>query len=240
MTLPVYRVDPDELAAERITLAGDEGRHAVVVRRTRPGEHVMLCDGSGRGAECEVTNVGRQSLVADVRRRVEEAPPVPELWVAQAIPKGDHADRAVDLLTEVGADRILPWAATRNVVTWRGDRAAKGVARWRATAAAAAKQSRRLRWPQVDDVTSTPDLVRLVPRVGQAHVLHEQADPGPVPAPGDGPVLLIVGPEGGVTDDELTALVAGGARPWRLGPTVLRSSTAGVVGAAVLLSRCRW
>ena len=243
MTLPVFVVPPDALAADTVTLDGDEGRHAVVVKRIRVGEHVVLTDGRGESAECEVTSVAKSSLVADVVVRRSTSPAQPRLVVVQAIPKGDHAERAVDLLTEIGADVIVPWAAERNVVTWKADRAAKALSRWRSTALAAAKQSRRVWHPEVLDLHSTQDVAGLVTDAAAAYVLHETAVDSLVsrPVPVEGDVVLIVGPEGGITDDELTLLASAGAVAVRLGSEVLRSSSAGLAAAAAILSRTpRW
>jgi 16S rRNA (uracil1498-N3)-methyltransferase len=259
MTLPVFVVDPDALLAEHITLDGDEGRHAVVVKRIRVGETIMLTDGGGQGAECVVSSVSKSALEAEVRARRVEPVAVPRLVVVQAIPKGDHAERAVDLLTEVGVDLIVPWSAERNVVSWKGERGQKALQRWRLTAKAAAKQSRRLRFPEVGELHATEDVVRLVEQAAAAFVLHEGAEQSLLsrfvrPAEAErtraqadesgrvgGDVVLVVGPEGGITDDEVRRLAAAGGKAVRLGPSVLRSSTAGAVAAAVVLSRTsRW
>lgn len=256
MTLPVFVVTAEALAADPIELVGDEGRHAVV-KRIRVGERIMLTDGQGNGAKCLVHATSKTGLVVTVLVRRLEPAAVPRLVVVQAIPKGDHADRAVDLLTEVGVDRIVPWAASRNIVTWKGSREDTALTRWRATARAAAKQSRRLRFPEVSALHTTQQVAELID-AAQARTSVELGQPGhrglalvlcesvdqPVSGfdlPEQGDVLLVVGPEGGITDDEMSVFTAAGAHAVRLGPTVLRSSTAGAVASAVLLSRTpRW
>ncbi|MBA2446080.1 MAG: 16S rRNA (uracil(1498)-N(3))-methyltransferase [Nocardioidaceae bacterium] len=243
MTLPVFVVGAEALQRDRVELGGDEGRHAVVVKRLRLGERVTLTDAQGAGADCEVVEVSRRGLVAQVLVRRSEAVAVPALTVVQAIPKGEHAERAVDLLTEIGVDTIVPWAASRNIVSWRGEREANALGRWRATAQAAAKQSRRLRFPEVTALHTTSEVAELVEAADLALVLHEGAVGrlGEFVLPQSGVVVLVVGPEGGITDDELASFAARGGRPARLGPFVLRSSTAGVVGATAVLSRTpRW
>jgi len=236
-------VDAGALQRDMIELSGDEGRHAAVVKRIRVGERVILTDAQGVGAECEVVSVSRQGLVAEVRVRRFEPVAVPHLTVVQAIPKGEHAERAVELLTEIGVDTIVPWAASRNIVSWRGEREAKALQRWRSTAHAAAKQSRRLRFPEVTTLHTTAEVADLVESAELALVLHERAVERLVDSalPESGTVVLVVGPEGGITDQELTMLAEQGGRPVKLGASVLRSSTAGVVGATAVLSRTpRW
>jgi 16S rRNA (uracil1498-N3)-methyltransferase len=243
MSLPVFVVDAERLGADVIELSGAEGRHAVIVRRTRPGEHVVLTDTRGAGAECVVRAVSKSSLVAEVLVRHQEAPAKPRLVVVQAIPKGEHAERAVDLLTEVGVDEIIPWQSSRTIVDWRGGRADKALARWRAAARAAAKQSRRLRFSEVAPLHTTDQVVARLQYAALGLVLHESAGTAVTAhdAPTDGEVMLVVGPEGGLTDVELALFAAAGGRPVKLGPTVLRSSTAGAVAAAVISSRTtRW
>ncbi|MGH3472639.1 MAG: 16S rRNA (uracil(1498)-N(3))-methyltransferase [Nocardioidaceae bacterium] len=243
MTSPLFVVGTEALAGDEIELAGTEGHHAAAVKRLRRGELLTLTDGEGTGAECEVVSVSRHGLVARVLARRREPQPQPRLVVVQAIPKGDQADSAVDLLTEVGADVIVPWAAERNIVSWRGDRGARGRARWSAVAYAAAKQSRRLRFPEVAQIHSTDDVVGLVSGSSLAFVLHGGAGPDGLTdlVASQGDVVLVVGPEGGLTDHELGVLTAAGARALRLGPTVLRSSSAGFAAASLVLSRTpRW
>jgi 16S rRNA (uracil1498-N3)-methyltransferase len=243
MTLPVFVVGAEALRADTVELSGDEGRHAVVVKRIRPGEHVMLTDTLGSGAQCLVRSISKTSLVAEVLARREEVPAQPRLVAVQAIPKGDQAERAVDLLTEVGVDEIVPWASSRTIVSWNGERGDKALARWRATARAASKQSRRLRFSVVAPLHTTEQVVARVQDAALALVLHETADTSLTArdTPVEGEVVIVVGPEGGLTDAELSAFTAARARVARLGPTVLRSSTAGAVATAVSSSRTtRW
>ena len=163
------------------------------------------------------------------------------MTVVQAIPKGDRGELAVEVLTEVGADVIVPWAAERCVSVWRGDRAAKSLAKWRATAREAAKQARRVHFPAVTEPATTAEVAALLAGASVPVVLHEAAS-GPIgnlPIPGRGRIVVVVGPEGGISDAELAAFAAVGAEPVRLGSSVLRTSTAGVAAVAALLARTR-
>ncbi|MFW3169381.1 16S rRNA (uracil(1498)-N(3))-methyltransferase [Geodermatophilus sp. CPCC 206100] len=238
---PLFLLDdlPD---AEELLVPGAEGRHAVEVLRMTPGERVRIGDGRGTVAEGEVVGAGPEGLRVRVAVRHEVPPPALELVLVQALPKGERGPLAVELATELGVDRIVPWAAARCVTRWREDRAAKGVAKWRAAARAASKQSRRPRVPEVTDVMTTRQVCGALADVDLALVLHEQARHplARTDLPSRGAIAVVVGPEGGLTDGEVVALSAAGARPVRLGPEVLRTSTAGAATLAALSVRTRW
>lgn len=232
----------DDVSADVVVLTGPEGRHAATVRRVQVGEAVDLADGRGTRASCTVVGLGHDAVELRVRSRVVESAPVPWLVVAQGIAKGDRGELAVELATEVGVDEVLPWAAARCIVKWEGARGERALGRWRSTAREAGKQSRRARSPVVGDPVGLDGLVR---RAASATtlVLHEEASAplASVALPADGEVLLVVGPEGGITEPELAALTAAGATAVRLGASVLRTSTAGAAAAAVVNARtARW
>jgi 16S rRNA (uracil1498-N3)-methyltransferase len=231
------------MAADRFTLTGAEGRHATTVRRLAPGELVDITDGAGHVAHCVTIAARPGELDLEVRSRTAEPPPACRVTVVQAIIKGDRGELAVELMTEVGVDVIVPWAAERSIAVWRPDREDKALSRWRSTAREAAKQSRRSWFPEVTGQVSTAGLIALL----KGSSLGLLLDPGAgesltdVVLPPAGDVVLIVGPEGGVSPAEAEALAAAGATPARLGPTVLRGSTAGAVAGALVLSRRgRW
>jgi 16S rRNA (uracil1498-N3)-methyltransferase len=227
-------------AGATVVVEGAEAHHAVAVRRLAVGEPVVLTDGAGHVATCEVTATGKSRLEALVGSVTTEPAPVPELVVVQALAKGERGELAVELLTEVGASGIVPWAASRSVAVWRGERAAKSLGRWQATAREAAKQARRAWFPVVAPLASTAEVAALVAAAPLALVLHEEATE-PLPDVVPDRVVLVVGPEGGLAPDELTAFEAAGARTVRLGREVLRTSTAGAAAVAALLSRtARW
>lgn len=245
MSLPTF-LAPDlsgTVVGGTVGLDGDEARHAVVVRRIRVGEQVALTDGAGTTAVVTVSATTKSSLTGTVSAVRSEQPESPRLVVVQAIPKGDRGELAVEMLTEVGADMIVPWAASRSVAVWRGERAAKSLAKWRSTAREAAKQARRSWHPSVAEMASTADVVALLRDAALSVVLHE-AGTKPLAAldvPAVGDVVVVVGPEGGISDEELAAFAEAGAEPLRMGRSVLRTSTAGVAAAAALLSRTpRW
>ncbi|MEV0591079.1 16S rRNA (uracil(1498)-N(3))-methyltransferase [Nonomuraea cavernae] len=244
MTVPVFlAADLAQLKGPEVVLDGPEGRHAAVVRRMRAGERVDLTDGAGAVAECVVSEVLKDALRLEVTGRREVAAPRPRLIVVQGLPKGDRGELAVEMMTEVGVDVIVPWAASRSITQWKGDKVAKALGRWRSTAREAGKQARRFHLPEVTEPASTARVEALLAEAALGLVLHEEAAE-PLSGrelPADGDVVVVVGPEGGVSEDELARFTAAKAVPVLLGSTVLRTSTAGVAAAAVLLTRSgRW
>lgn len=240
---PVFLVPPGALTAGVMALTGPEGHHAAAVRRLRPGERADVSDGAGTLAEGVVTGVGKDSVTLDIHAVHTVPPPQPRLAVAQALPKGDRGELAVEIMTEVGVDVVVPWAAERCVARWRGARGERSAARWRVTAREAAKQARRARFPEITAQAETADAARLAAAASLAVVLDPDAAAGlrelPVPARGD--IVVVVGPEGGLSASEASRLAEAGAVSARLGPSVLRSSSAGAVAAALLLSASgRW
>lgn len=235
MTAPVFLV-PELPAGSTFVLDGPEGRHAAAARRLGPGESLVVADGRGGAAACVVESVeARTALTLTVTRRWQEPEPTPRVVLVQALVKGDRGELAVELATECGVDAIVPWQASRCVARWEvGPRGDKALARWRATAREAAKQSRRTRVPDVSAPVSTAGLVSLVPTAALALVLDSRGDRNLATStlPDSGDLMIIVGPEGGISDGESDALARAGAQVVRLGPTVLRASTAGAAAIA--------
>lgn len=242
MSAPLFLVDalPD---GDRATLAGPEGHHAATVQRLRVGEQLLLSDGRGGIATATVTGVGRSTLELQVADRRYEEPADPRLVVVQGIAKADRAELAVQAMTEAGVDELVPWAASRSVARWRGERGERAWQRWVLTAREAAKQARRARLPDVAAPATTDDVAARAGAASATFVLvrhaSERLSTAALPAAGE--IVLVVGPEGGVAPAEQSALEAAGAVPVRLGATVLRTSTAGVAALAVLSTRLsRW
>ncbi|MFD7857306.1 16S rRNA (uracil(1498)-N(3))-methyltransferase [Streptomyces microflavus] len=247
MTAPVFVVERMPTGTEFV-LEGPEGRHAVSVKRLRTGEELVLTDGLGHWADGTVrTAEGKDRLTVTVRGAVQEEPePAPRITVVQALPKGDRGELAVETMTETGVDAIVPWQAVRCITQWKGERGAKALTKWRSTAREAGKQSRRVRFPEVTEAMTTKQVAALLAGADLAGVLHEDRDHDSTPLataelPATGTIVLVVGPEGGVSPQELAAFAEAGARPYRLGRSVLRTSTAGTAAAALLLGRTgRW
>jgi 16S rRNA (uracil1498-N3)-methyltransferase len=236
----LFYIDALPETGELAVVEGDEGFHAAAVRRIRRGEQLVLGDGAGGLARCLVEQAGRDGLQARVLYRWQVPPVQLPVTVIQALPKAERSELAIELATESGADALVAWQAARCVARWDGARADKGLRRWRAVARAAAQQSRRAFIPSVDGVLSTAALTQRIGDVvasgGTVLALHESAtgqltDLSLAQAKS---VTLVVGPEGGIAPDELAAVTDAGAVAVRLGPTVLRTSTAAAVALGAL------
>ncbi len=234
MTPPLFLV-PGLGSGEVLLLTGPEAHHAATVKRLAVGEAVLLADGRGGLAQATVRQVRGDLVVFTVLSRSALPEPEPRFVVVQALPKGERADLAVEVLTELGVDEIVPWSASRSISQWKGDKVDKGVAKWRRTALEASKQSRRSRIPVVAELADTADAAARIATAALAYVLHEDASESIAGAavPANGEMLLVVGPEGGISPEELDRFVDAGGRPVRLGSEVLRTSTAGAAALAV-------
>ena len=234
----LFYVDALPEVGELAVVDGDEGFHAAKVRRIRIGEELDLGDGDGTVAHCLVEDVAKGRLTARVLDRRSVPAAAPAVTVVQALPKSDRSELAIELATEAGADAFVAWRASRCVARWDGrEKVDKGLRRWGAVARSAARQSRRPYIPPVTGLVSTVELVQRVRDDGAtALVLHESATVKltELPVGQADSLLLIVGPEGGIADDEIAALTDAGGTPVLLGPTVLRTSTAATVALGAL------
>ena len=246
MTAPLFFVPADRLAGStagsELVLDGPEGRHGATVKRIAVGEQVLLTDGIGHRATAVVQSVGVGTLRLRLQAITLERQPDSRFVLVQALAKGDRGEQAIEAATELGVDEVVPWQAARSIVIWRGERAARSLRKWELVVLAATKQSRRTRVPLVGEPADQGAVIARIETAALALVLHEQAQEplAGLELPASGDVVLIVGPEGGVAPDELSAFVAAGAVAVRLGPNILRSSSAGPAALAVLSAAGRW
>lgn len=246
VTAPLFLVSADQLAAATqgslIVLDGPEGRHGATVRRIGVGERIVLTDGIGHRVAAVVESAGAGTLSLRLEAIAYEPQPDSRFVLIQALAKGDRDEQAIEAATELGVDEVVPWQAARSIVVWRGERAARSLRKWESVVLAATKQSRRTRVPVVSDPADQAAVIRRIAGASLALVLHEEATLAlaGIELPASGEVVLIVGPEGGVAPEELTAFVAAGAVAVRLGSNVLRSSSAGPAALAVISAAGRW
>ena len=226
---------------DTVVVTGAEARHAVTVNRLKIGETTSVGNGRGLVATGTVLDARPAQFSIRVTTVSQAKPPTPALWLAQALAKGGRDELAIQAATELGVDGVIPWAATRCVVRWTGAKAGKGPERWGAIVREAAKQSVRSWLPEVRPLLSTSGLAGLASSKRMLVLEPTAATQLSEITPDDRDLVLVVGPEGGISPAELVQLQEAGAVTVRLGDTVLRTSTAGPAAIAVLNARLtRW
>jgi 16S rRNA (uracil1498-N3)-methyltransferase len=235
--LHLFRVE--QIPSQTLTLTGDAGKHAAAALRLRVGEQVKFTDGVGNVAIGTVAElISKSEISFSLSKHEFVSKPTPTISVLQALPKGDKSVEAVELMVEVGVDEIYPWQAQRSVAHWDAKKQISAVAKWQVTADAAAAQARRVWFPRVHELVTNID--SLQGKFDQIIVFHEESSP-PVPAKIAHNVLIVIGPEGSITDQERAKLKELGAVEARMGESILRSRHAGIAAAAAVLSRtARW
>lgn len=237
----MYLADPTArfIPGATIELSGDEARHAASVARLRVGERVRVSNGRGSIALTEAISVSPTAVSAVVIDVSMTPLPRPELWLVQALAKGGRDEQAIEQATELGVFRVIPWQAHRSISVWTGEKADKQLSRWQRIVQEAAKQALQPYTPQVAPLHSTEQLVELARQVSMVVLDPESQEALSDVArscPDDRPIVLVVGPEGGISDEEIAELGGAGARTARLGSGILRTSTAGPVALAVVAS----
>ena len=209
----------------------EDALHAVRVLRTTVGDIFNLSDGKGAWSKVVVREAAKKSLRVEVLGSGFQEPLEQSFTVIQAIPKGDRVKEAIELCTEGGADRIVMWKSARSI-----GKSEDKIEKLQVTAREASKQSRRFRIPAVVGVATTENVIDEIAKADCAIVLHEAAllPVSKVVIPGARKIAIIIGPEGGLTDDEVDTFAAAGAKVALLGRPVLRSAHAGLAALSAV------
>jgi 16S rRNA (uracil1498-N3)-methyltransferase len=229
--LTLFLVDKLE-STESIEVAGDEAHHAIKVLRIKTGEEILISDGAGKWARASVESIEKKTFTAKVLERGFQEEKSPRIIVVQGLPKSDRVKDAIEILVESGVDLIIPWQADRSISKWQQD----SLAKWQNVAIAATKQSRRFRKPEIVEGLSLSQLLELESETGAILVMHESAttklsEVVTSKFASKSEIMIVIGPEGGISDSELATLEGAGAHIVGLGPEVFRSAHAG--GAAL-------
>jgi 16S rRNA (uracil1498-N3)-methyltransferase len=222
-----------------VVLVGSEARHAATVSRLRVGETILVTNGRGIFVNAEATLVAKDQVELRVEEILESAPAQPEISLVQALAKGDRDERAIEMSTELGVSHIVPWQAARSVSRWDGEKSIKGRERWQSIVREASKQSIRAWVPVVESVVTTKQLLGdgfegvtlVLDPSGQSKIGSALADSADKVARG---IRIVVGPEGGMSPEEVTAFSDSGAVIVGLGELIMRTSTAGPAVIAVI------
>ncbi len=240
---PFFFAEPAGLEADRLTIEGEDARHLAVVRRASPGDLVRISDGRGTIVDARLTSVTPAAVGAEVLERTVTPAPSPRVEVHQGLAKGGKVDGVIRHLVEMGVDRIVVFEAGRSVARWDGARQAAAGRRWATIAREAAKQSHRAWLPVLEGPLRGAGAAAATAGRGLGLVAHPAAssrlrdvleDRAPTSG-GPESVWVVVGPEGGLSEDEVATFAASGAVPVSLGPQILRTETASVVAAALVL-----
>ena len=215
-----------------IEVSGDEAHHAIKVLRINVGEEILISDGAGNWVRASVENIEKKTFTAKVLQRGFQPEKSPRLIVVQGLPKSDRVKDAIEILVESGVDLIIPWQSDRSISKWRQD----SLDKWQSTAVAATKQSRRFRKPEIIDGLSLSQLLEIESENSAILVMHESAttklsEVVTSKFTGMSEIIIVIGPEGGISESELAVLEGSGAHIVGLGPEVFRSAHAG--GAAL-------
>ena len=229
--LTLFLVDKLE-DSNLIDVAGDEAHHAIKVLRINVGEEILISDGAGNWVRACVENIEKKTFTAKVLERGFQPEKSPRLIVVQGLPKSDRVKDAIEILVESGVDLIIPWQADRSISKWRQD----SLDKWQSAAVAATKQSRRFRKPEIIAGLSLSQLLEIESENSVFLVMHESATTKLSEVvtsnfAGMSEIIIVIGPEGGISDSELAVLEGAGAHIVGLGPEVFRSAHAG--GAAL-------
>lgn len=217
---------------ETVEISGDEAHHAIKVLRVTLGEEVLISDGSGNWVRAVIENIEKKSFSAKVLERGVQEQKSPKLIIVQGIPKSDRIKEAIEILVESGVDLIIPWQAERSISKWQKD----SLRKWQSVAFAATKQSRRFRAPEIIEELSISQLLEIESDRSAILVMHESATKKLSTVVTSKfadleEIIIVIGPEGGLSENELAQFEAGGAQVVGLGPEVFRSAHAG--GAAI-------
>lgn len=232
-------IGADTEVGSKFVLGGLEAKHAVAVRRITVGEKIQITDGAQTLIKGEVTGTGKQTLEILVQERSLLEPPKTKIYLAQALAKGDRDELAIQAATELGVHGVIPWQAERSISIWKDEKKAKGIARWQQIVQEAAKQSLRGLFPTVEQSMTTSDLIERLKGFDQVFVLDPTSQDSITRAQifPETSIAVVVGPEGGVSDQELASFKAVGFNLVHLGSGILRTSTAGIAALSYLQAK---
>ncbi|TVY09144.1 16S rRNA (uracil(1498)-N(3))-methyltransferase [Paenibacillus cremeus] len=246
-----YFIAPEQFSGDTVTISGDDAHHLIRVMRAKPGDTCIVSDGESREALVKLHTIEKDQAVADV---VELLPmdhePAVDVWIAQSLPKGDKMELVIQKGTEIGAARFIPFVSERTVVQLDSKKEGKRIERWQKIAKEAAEQAHRNKVPVVESPLSWKELLKRAGEADCAWICYEKestqelrlairralsgrsADSAALARP---KLLLIIGPEGGFTEQEVTAAEAASCKSISLGKRILRTETAAMVGLTCIL-----
>ena len=225
---------------QRQVLENEEAHHAIKVLRLNTGEVIKISDGVGNWVSGPIVEIAKKELFISITERGEIQAAKPELVLVQAITKSDRNKEMLELAVEAGVDRIIPWQSERSISKWQSDSEQK----WQVGIKQSCKQARQVKLPQLMQVMSTTEVIKSISEGGFGIVFHEEASTkfSALTIPNSqSSVYLVIGPEGGISEQELLSFQNNGSKVVRLGDTVLRSAHAGFAALSAVQTKLgRW
>ena len=225
---------------QRQVLENEEAHHAIKVLRLNTGEVIKISDGVGNWVSGPIVEIAKKELFISITERGEIQAAKPELVLVQAITKSDRNKEMLELAVEAGVDRIIPWQSERSISKWQSDSEQK----WQVGIKQSCKQARQAKLPQLMQVMSTSEVIKSIGEGGFGIVFHEEASTkfSDLTIPNSqSSVYLVIGPEGGISEQELLSFQNNGSKVVRLGDTVLRSAHAGFAALSAVQTKLgRW
>ncbi|KHF41909.1 16S rRNA (uracil(1498)-N(3))-methyltransferase [Halalkalibacter okhensis] len=239
-----YFVKKEQMTDTAVQIIGDDVKHISKVMRMDVGDEVICSDNDSRTVKCRLSNLSDTEINADITETLEPKTELPvQVTIAQGLPKGDKLDLIIQKGTELGAFAFLPFAAARSIVKWDHKKASKKIERLEKIAKEAAEQSYRERIPEVLPVHSFSQLKQELPSFDLIILAYEEsakqgeqaqlAQQLTTVAPGQ-KILVIIGPEGGITEEEVDQLTKQGVIVCGFGPRILRTETASLYVLAAI------
>jgi 16S rRNA (uracil1498-N3)-methyltransferase len=225
---------------QRQVLENEEAHHAIKVLRLNTGEVIKISDGVGNWVSGPIVEIAKKELYISITERGEIQAAKPELVLVQAVTKSDRNKEMLELAVEAGVDRIIPWQSERSISKWQSDSEQK----WQVGIKQSCKQARQVKLPQLMQVMSTSEVIKSIGEGGFGIVFHEEASTkfSDLTIPNSqSSVYLVIGPEGGISEQELLSFQNNGSKVVRLGDTVLRSAHAGFAALSAVQTKLgRW
>jgi len=235
-----FYVRPEDVAGDKINIEKEESHHIIDVMRLKEGDPITVFDGTGREYDGKIGTVANKRVTIGIlSSRTVSKKIKTSIALAQAMPKKDKMDLIVQKATELGVSKIIPIESSRTIVRVKGDKRQSKVDRWQKIAVEASKQSGRTELPGIGSITAFADIlasigeydIAIMPCLSKRSVTLRQALKR---ANSPKSALVIIGPEGGFSDEEIGKAVKSGSVPVTLGPLVLKSDTAAIAALSIL------
>lgn len=235
-----YFLESDAFSGDHVRFSGEELHHIFRVMRYAVGDQVIACNRLGQALLVQFTQVNKDEAIAYVIEKLDENRELPvEITLAQGLAKGEKMDLIVQKATEMGATQIIPFTSSRTIVKLNDKKESNRIIRWQKIAKEAAEQAHRSRVPEITEVMSFRELLSAGQQYDLALIAYEQEDEQSLrqrlqPLLAGCNILVVIGPEGGFSEEEISLAKHNGYVSISLGNRILRTETAGIAALAII------